>query len=107
MLLFENLGWGMKPKKPSKILLNWLLESEINENNQILSIHKIFHELYCFTFNLFDEEWTITNATIMQFPLIIQNTQKKLDILLNNYSNIYQVIQKNQEYHNQYFLYIF
>lgn len=40
----------------------------------------------------------------MQFPLIIQNTQKKLDILLNNYSNIYQVIQKNQEYHNQYLI---
>jgi hypothetical protein len=81
-VLFEILGWGMKPQNTSiavreklmRLLVGGASGSQIQPNS--------FEELYCTAFVLFDTEWTDMRATYMDFPKVLEASRKKFEAFL-------------------------
>jgi len=105
MMICELLGWGWKrpgvstAKDPVvyRKLLSWLF----SDNYSIAYTENVFLELYCTAMVETDTEWTESKATYMDFPVVITNSQQRLEKLILGFSGVESLIQYNQVMLNQ------
>jgi len=101
MMLCELLGWGWKkpgvstakdpvvyPRIVSMLWKNEEVSMEFTEN--------VFSELYCLAMVEMDSEWEVSKATYMDFPVVITNSQMRLEKLIRGFSGVEDLISYNQ-----------
>jgi len=92
-MLFEILGWGMRPR-PSRarerfslLLLGGPERGELQPN--------AFEECYCTAFFIFDQEWVARRATYLDFPAVKESCQTKVEVILSSMDTLEQLKQRN------------
>jgi len=100
MLICELLGWGWKrpgvstakdPKVKHK-LISMLFPA----NYSIELCENVFAELYCLALVETDQEWNDSKASYMDFPVVISNSQERLEKLIRKFNGIEDLYTHNQ-----------
>lgn len=81
-VLFEILGWGMKPQQTTPEVREKLISLLVGGSRGSQIQQDSFEELYCAAFVIFDREWTSMRASYMDFPKVMESARQKFEKLL-------------------------
>jgi len=105
MMICELLGWGWKKPGVSTakdpVVYRKLLAMLFSDNYSIAYTENIFLELYCLAMVETDREWTESKATYMDFPVVIANSQQRLEKHILGFNGVESLVQHNQLMLNQ------
>jgi len=101
MMICELLGWGWKrpgvsTAKDPKVHRK-LISMLFPPNFSIELCENVFCELYSLALFETDQEWNKSNASYMDFPVVIVNSQERLECHLRNFKGIEDLFQFNQQ----------
>jgi hypothetical protein len=100
MMICELLGWGWKrpgvstAKNPA--VYSKLISMLFSDNYSVELAENMFSELYCLALVVTDREWIESKASIMEFPVVIANSQEKFEKLLGKFSGIEDLFSYNR-----------
>jgi transposase-like protein len=100
MLICELLGWGWKRPGVSTAkdphIYHKLISMLFPPTYSLDLCENVFSELYCLALVETDQEWHDSNATYMDFPVVISNSQIRLERHLQKFNGIEDLFQYNQ-----------
>lgn len=80
----------------------WSLEEVTathNQHEEEKKDKKVFEEVYCAAFYLFDKLWLEKKANTLEFKNILQSTKLSLESHLENLKSHQNVLQQNKKWH--------
>jgi len=100
MMICELLGWGWKRPGIStakdQAVFRKLVTMLFSDNYSLDLAENIFSEFYCLALVETDSEWFESKAGYMDFPVVIANSQTRLEKLVNSFSGIEDLFSYNR-----------
>jgi len=101
MMLCELLGWGWKKPGVSTakdpVVYSRMVSMLFKNDVSMEFTENVFSELYCLVMVEMDNEWEESKATYMDFPVVITNSQQRLEKLIRGFSGVEDLISYNQK----------
>jgi hypothetical protein len=97
-LIFESLGWGMKPHlvpEAVKRRLARFLFGDHSEEGETETIYlSRFQQVYCGVFYVLDSIWEEKSLSIMEFPVVLDSTRENFHWHIQNSQSLQELVNK-------------